>query len=111
MSMRPSDALGLSVDVIRRHLDAVRAWGGEEAVDGVLEEVGYVRSKPTSTVHSPGTHLASAMALVEDFVIPAETGPSGTNDTVEAAVCLRRRIRDAQTCWSTLEALRSKQGR
>lgn len=97
---------------LKSAVDIALAVGGYEYVDAVLEEVGLARKGASEdVVITPGTHLASAMALVEDYVLPAETGPSGTNDTVEAAVCLRRRIRDAQTCWSTLEALRSKQGR
>lgn len=102
-----------AAEVIGKQLNMVLLAFGLAAVEEVLRQADLVARQQgvQSTAQSPGTHLASAMALVEDFVLPAETGPSGTNDTVEAAVCLRRRIRDAQTCWSTLEALRAKQGR
>lgn len=100
------------MQLIRSALEVTRVASGDDIVDEALQRLGLSRGrKAESTVQSPGTHLASAMGLVEDFVLPAETGPNGNNDSVEAAVCLRRRIRDAQTCWSTLEALRQKQGR
>lgn len=106
-------AIEFAAGVIKDRLSHMRKHFGDEAVEEVLRQADLVARTQgvQSTAQSPGTHLASAMALVEDYVLPAEAGPSGTNDTVEAAVCLRRRIRDAQTCWSTLEALRSKQGR
>lgn len=99
------------MQLIRSALEVTRVASGDDIVDEALQRLGLSRGrKAESTVQSPRTHLEAALKLVDDFTLTSETR-DGNHDSVEAAVCLRRRIREALSYWSTLEALRQKQGR